>query len=129
MRAGNLDRVIEIETNTPVIDPGSGEHVPAWSPLATMRAQIVEQSTEEFFKAGGILSDDTVVFRTRYVVGVTTMSRILYAGRYYNIGQIKEIGRRQGLELRAAAGEYALVGMHSLDFSDPANSMYLALLF
>ena len=133
MRAGNLDRTIVIESYVSQGQDETGQEIDGWTTLATMRAQIVQASTDEYFAAGGITSDLNTIFRTRYVAGVTSQSRILFESRYYNIGEIKEIGRRRGLELRAAAGEAALIADDtdgpSLDFSDPDNSQYIALVF
>lgn len=102
MRAGKLDRVIRIDRySTSGID-GYGSPAPAWEALATLRAQMLQSGTEEFIRNGAI--DETIViFRTRYLDGVTTADRVHHAGRYYNIKEIKEIGRRNGLELRAIA--------------------------
>jgi head-tail adaptor len=43
----------------------------------------------------------TVIFRTRFLEGVTLADRIAFNGGYFNIKHVGEIGRRRGLELRA----------------------------
>ncbi|TPJ53172.1 head-tail adaptor protein, partial [Mesorhizobium sp. B2-6-7] len=52
MRAGKLDRELVIERATTTIDE-YGNTIEAWAPLATMRAQLVTASTEEFQRAYG----------------------------------------------------------------------------
>jgi SPP1 family predicted phage head-tail adaptor len=75
-----------------------------WSALATMRAQLVEASADEFMRQGlGQLTERTVLFRTRFLEGVTTVDRVTYDGRIYTISGVKELGRRNGLEIRARA--------------------------
>lgn len=99
MRAGKLDKTISIEALTQTIDD-YGNPVDAWTPFATLRAQIIEASTEEFQRAYGVGGETAIVFRTRYIDGVTLDAHVMYGGQPHNIIEIKEIGRRRGLELR-----------------------------
>lgn len=102
MRAGSLDRRIEI--GLPVNAGNSGEPwvpgAPAWQSLAFVRAQLVQGSTEEFIRAFGEEHQGAAVFRIRYLAGVTLTHRVRYDGRTFDLKEIKEIGRRRGLELR-----------------------------
>jgi SPP1 family predicted phage head-tail adaptor len=101
-RVGTLDRTIVIErVSTTLNDYGVPQET--WAPLATMRAQVVQASTEEFIRQFGASSETAIIFRTRWLDGVTPADRIKYAGRQHNIREVKEIGRRRGLELRAVA--------------------------
>lgn len=98
MRAGKLDRIITIQSFTNTVNE-YGTPIETWTDVATLRAQIIQSSTEEFLTGGA--SDETVViFRTRFLPGVTGASRVLYQGGEFNIREVKEIGRRVGLELR-----------------------------
>lgn len=102
MRAGKLDRSITIQSFSNTVD-SYGTPVETWTTLATLRAQIVQASTEEFIRAGGASPETVVIFRTRFIDGVTTSHRVVSAGRNLNIKEVKEIGRREGLELRCIA--------------------------
>lgn len=102
MRAGKLDRSIAIERISETV-ADSGSVVTAWTNVATVRAQIVQQSASEFLTGFGEAENGTVIFRIRYLAGITTGDRITYEGTAYNIKEIAEIGRRRGLELRAVA--------------------------
>jgi SPP1 family predicted phage head-tail adaptor len=102
MRAGKLDRTITLERKSETVSD-SGAIVPAWTNIATVRAQIVTQSAVEFLTGFGEAESGTIVFRIRYLPGITTADRVSYAGQAYNIKEITEIGRRRGLELRAVA--------------------------
>lgn len=103
MRAGKLDRTIKIQGFTNTVNE-YGTPVQAWTDKATLRAQIIQSSTEEFIR-GGAVDEAVVIFRTRWLGGVTTADRIEYEGVAFNLKETKEIGRRKGLELRAVRSE------------------------
>jgi SPP1 family predicted phage head-tail adaptor len=102
MRAGNLDRTIVIQAYSSTIDE-YGTPVEAWTDLATMRAQIVQASTDEFVRNYGEGAESVIVFRTRWLDGVTAEHRVTYEDAGFNIKEVKEIGRRRGLELRCVS--------------------------
>ncbi|MNV91444.1 Phage head-tail joining protein [compost metagenome] len=68
-----------------------------------MRAEIVQQSATEFLTGFGEAESGTIIFRIRYLPGITTADRVTYAGMAYDLKEVTEIGRRRGLELRAVA--------------------------
>ncbi|WAJ30952.1 phage head closure protein [Antarcticirhabdus aurantiaca] len=100
MRAGSLDRSIQIDAYSPGAPDEYGVSQPGWSPFLTIRAQLVTMSTEEFLRASGEASESVLVFRTRYLAGVTNAHRLTFESRQFDIKEVKEIGRRAGLELR-----------------------------
>lgn len=102
MRAGKLDRTISIERKAETVSP-TGAVVSAWLNIATVRAEIVTQSASEFLTGFGEAENGTIVFRVRYLAGITTADRVSYAGQVYDLKEVTEIGRRRGLELRAVA--------------------------
>ncbi|WP_246811388.1 phage head closure protein [Mesorhizobium sp. AA22] len=83
-----------------LVDDGTGNQTETWTPLATLRAQLIEASTEEFIRSYGASSETATIFRTRYMAEVTLADRVSYNGQPHNLIEIKEIGRRRGLELR-----------------------------
>lgn len=99
MRAGKLDRVIDIVRVTSETDP-YGNPIETEETIATLRAQLIEASTEEFQRAYGASGETAIVFRTRFLDDVTLADRVEYEGDSYNILALKEIGRRRGLEIR-----------------------------
>lgn len=103
MRAGKLDKSIMIERLVETIDE-YGVRREAWTPIRTVKAQIVQASAEEFLRSGGIAAESIVIFRTRYIEGLTPADRIVSGDHIYDLKEIKEIGRRRGLELRAVGG-------------------------
>nr|WP_313010700.1 phage head closure protein [Brucella intermedia] len=102
MRAGKLDRKITIERKTKTKTP-TGGIVESWLDVATMRAEIVQQSATEFLTGYGEAENGSIVFRLRYLGGITTADRVTYNGTAYNLKEIKELGRHRGLELRGVA--------------------------
>ncbi len=99
MRAGKLDRTISIQRQTETV-AASGAVASAWTNLATVRAEVVQASAVEFIRAFGEAEETAVIFRVRYIAGVTTADRVSFGGAAFNIAETKEIGRRRGLELR-----------------------------
>lgn len=100
MRAGTLDRTITLQSVTTTVDD-YGTPAEAWTDFATVRAQLVQASTTEYLRTYGETATKADIFRIRWLDGVTDRHRIVYNGGNYNIRQVTEIGRRQGLELRA----------------------------
>lgn len=103
MRAGKLDRSITFQSYTSGVDELGNPAGMVWSDIATVRAEIVQASTEEFIRAYGASDETLVIFRIRWLAGIKNADRIVYAGQNHNIKEIKEIGRRRGLEIRTVA--------------------------
>lgn len=99
MRAGLLDRTITVE-RVVTAQTGTGAVAETWTTLATLRTQLVQTSVEDFVRAYGSSTEAVIIFRTRYLSGVTLADRVSYGGTAFRIKDIKEIGRRRGLELR-----------------------------
>lgn len=99
MRAGNLDRTIVITQCAPDIDR-NGTMSMTWTVVATMRAQLLQNATDDMIGDGGSQTQKTVVFRTRWLDDVTLERRVTYVGQEFEIKEIKELGRRRGLDLK-----------------------------
>lgn len=102
MRAGSLDRTISIQRATETRDE-FGTVTTTWATVAEIRAALLQASTSEFLQGAGLAGEAAAIFRMRYLDGVTVRDRVLYAGVAHDIKEVKEIGRRQGLELRTVA--------------------------
>jgi SPP1 family predicted phage head-tail adaptor len=96
---GRMDRRIAIERQTEAVKP-SGDVVKAWTPLAVVWAEVLQQSVSEFFTGYGEAETGTVIFRVRYRPGITTADRVTFNGQRYDLKEIKELGRFEALELR-----------------------------
>ena len=108
MRAGRLDRLIDIEepieTRT-----DSGDVSVTWEKVATVWASIEFDSGGETDSGSGELARSNEIFRIRWRRGLTAKHRIAWRPektaekRYYDIRSITEIGRREGFVITASA--------------------------
>lgn len=98
MRAGNLDRIIEIQRRTTGLDL-YGTVIDAWTTVATMRAQLLKNATDDREGERGHTTDATLTFRMYYFASLSLNDRLLYEGQQYEVKQISEIGRRVGMDV------------------------------
>lgn len=101
MKAGPLDRTVTIQRVT-LVDDGYSS-VETWADWQTVPAQVIQQSGREFFAAAAVQAEQRVLFRMRWLDGVTVLDRVSHEGRPHNIVGIKELGRREGTELMTVA--------------------------
>lgn len=99
MRAGKLRHAIRIERMTRTQDD-YGAETERWVLLFLAKAEIIMQTTGEFIRDYGSASERTTVFRIWFDRRVTVADRVIHDRRAFDIIEIKEIGNRQGLELR-----------------------------
>jgi SPP1 family predicted phage head-tail adaptor len=105
MFAGSLDRRIVIERATATTN-GFGEAVLTWVPLVEVWAHVMEVPDGEVWRAAEVQATITTRFQIRYnatTKTITPKDRIVYEGKTFDISRIKELQRRVGLELTAAA--------------------------
>ncbi len=100
MQAGKLDRFIRIERQAETV-AASGAVSATWALVATVRAELVRQTSTEFLSGFGEGESGTLIFRIRYLAGITTADRVVHDGHAYGLQEVAEIGRKRGLELRA----------------------------
>lgn len=101
MLAGRLDRKITLQKPTTTTDE-YGEEETTWDDFRSVWADIQKQSGREMFEAGK-LAEVEIVFKIRYLSEITPEWRIQYDGKDFDITHIKEIGRRNGLEIAGTA--------------------------
>lgn len=99
MKSGKLTETIRIERASASINE-AGTPTETWGRLAVLRAERVDQTTEEFIRGFGASDEELVVFRFRFFDGITSADRLIWRGLAFNIKQITPIGRRKGIELR-----------------------------
>lgn len=105
MEAGKLDRRITLERYTTTYNEFN-EPVEAWTTLGRVWASKRDVSDRERVAAAEVSAEISTRFQIRYSSTVADLSpkdRLTYEGRIYNISAVKEIGRREGLEISAAA--------------------------
>lgn len=99
MKAGRLTEEIRIERSTSTINE-YGTPTTTWAKLAVLRAEKVEQTTTEYIRNFGASDEEVVIFRTRFLDGITNADRLIWRGNAFNIQSVATIGRRTGVELR-----------------------------
>lgn len=99
MRAGKLRYQIRIQSFSETIDDYG---VPSldWADVVTLRAELIQQSTGEFIRAQGAVEDEILIFRTRYVEGITNAMRVLFKGNPHDIREIAPDPMQRHMELR-----------------------------
>lgn len=99
MRSGKLIETIRIEASEDgVNDYGTAET--RWTHRATVRAERIDQTTEEYMRSHGASDEEAVSFRIRHLDSVANADRVIWKGQPFEIRQITPMGRRKGLELR-----------------------------
>jgi SPP1 family predicted phage head-tail adaptor len=106
-RLGKLDRWITIQSKT-VSRTALGDPTETWGTLASVWAEVQPLSGREYFdgQASQRVSSKACRFRIRYLAAVSkdTQLRVLHDdGLTYDIKNIAELGRRDGLELTGEA--------------------------
>ena len=101
MRSGKLDRLIKIKRQgaSAIGDYGEPQDG-ADGVIHTLRASLIEASSEEFIRDFGADTEEITIFKTRFVDDIKTSDTVDYAGRIHDIKELKELGRRRGLEIR-----------------------------
>ena len=99
----NLDRRLRIEraTTTP---NAFNEPVETWSLFANVSAAKVDVSDAEQLRAaavGATLTTRFLIRWTRTMAGVTAKFRGVCEGRTYEFTGVKDLGRREGIEITA----------------------------
>jgi SPP1 family predicted phage head-tail adaptor len=105
LNAGDLDRRITIQRATETRDAFNNP-IPSWSALATLWASKEDVRDSERLAAQELGADITTRFRIRWSELAETISpldRILFGDRIFEIVAVKEISRREGIEISATA--------------------------
>lgn len=105
MDAGRLDRRIVLKRRKSGVN-GFGEPLDEWSTLATVWAHVAPVSDGERWRAGETLAAKLCRFTIRWSQAVAVLDprdQIEYDGRTWDIQGVKEMARREMLEITAAA--------------------------
>ena len=103
MRPGTMDRRITLERLTVTTDPIYGTQIESWRPLGMVWAEVRQQGGREFLARDMMMAQKRVVFYLRWISGLTILDRVEFEGTLHNIQEVREIGRRDGVELHTVA--------------------------
>ncbi|WP_157014893.1 phage head closure protein [Mesorhizobium xinjiangense] len=102
MRAGKIDRRLTIRRFTVVGTNPLNEDIYDWADIATVWAQQRPNRGNERFAAQQIAGSAVMTFHIRYR-DVSVTDRLRYAGKEWNITDVREIGRGVVTEIDAVA--------------------------
>jgi SPP1 family predicted phage head-tail adaptor len=105
MDAGRLDRRIVIQRATTTAN-SFNEPISTWATLATVWAKAEPVSDGERQRSGETLADKKYRFTIRWSYDVSEVDprdRVVFDGRTYDVSGVKEMGRREFIELTATA--------------------------
>jgi SPP1 family predicted phage head-tail adaptor len=105
MQAGRLDRRIALQRASVAAD-AFNEPVPSWTTFATVWAEAKPVLDAERQQAGQTLASKSYRFTIRYsptVANLDPRDRVTFDGRDYDVQGVKEMGRREFLEITATA--------------------------
>jgi SPP1 family predicted phage head-tail adaptor len=106
MTAGKYDRRITLQRATATDDGFSSDGEISWSDIATVWSSATPVRDSEKIAAGQTLATIVYRFEIRFsstVADLGPKDRVLFDGLELNIHGVKPIGRREGLEITAAA--------------------------
>lgn len=105
LAAGKLDRRVTIQRYG-ISYNGNNEPIEAWTDLDTVWASVEYASDGEKVRAASVGATISVRFQVRYsstVRDVNPKDRVSFEGKLFDIAGVKELARREGLEISAAA--------------------------
>lgn len=104
MNAGNLDRRVQFQRAARIDDGIQVKFGPYENHGSKVWASKTPISDGEKYRAGAVGTDATARFRVRYSAfsaGITGSGRLLCEGKTFAITGLKEIGRRELIEITA----------------------------
>jgi len=105
MKAGKLDRRITLQRYAITYNENN-EPLETWTDFATVWASANPVSDGERIRAAEVGATISMRFQIRYSSQVDALNpkdRVRFDGRIFDISGIKELERREGLEISAAA--------------------------
>ena len=102
MNFSKMDRRITILTYAPTRDAAGGT-TDAWEDGAEVWAERRDQPGREVLAAGQVNAATGALFFIRYRGDIGAKDRLRCEGLEYDIASLREIGRRDGLEIAATA--------------------------
>ena len=100
MRSEKLDKRITFESFTDAKDD-YGQEIRTWSTFASCWAGIKLNIGKENYIANEKVKERIVDFKIRWRTDLTNEMRIIYSSNYYDIQDIVELGREDGIIIRA----------------------------
>jgi len=104
MKSGKFDRLVTLQHFTSSRDPATNELIEAWVELATVWASFRQSAGREFLQTSTSVAERKAVFGVRWRDDLSAGgNRVQYSGESWEIEEVREIGRKIGLELHCIA--------------------------
>lgn len=105
MKAGELDRRVDLQSATATNDPDYNEETLTWATYATVWAKVEYHNSQRAWReeedAGRMFAERDMYISIRWRDDVTYEHRLVFENNTYQIiGRPREIGRREGLKLQ-----------------------------
>lgn len=94
-----MDRQAELQSKAATAST-NGERAGAWTTYETVWATVRETPAREIIAGNTEQAQKTLILFIYYHSSVTERHRVLFEGDAYDIENIREIGYREGMELR-----------------------------
>jgi len=103
LRAGQLRHSIIIQKPT---DANTyGKVASAWATHATVFAEVMPQTGSEYWSAKQTQEKEPIIFRIRYVAGITEKMRVSFNSKIYDINSVVNVSQRN-IEILLVTEEY-----------------------
>jgi len=105
LAAGNMDHRITLERFTTTVD-AYNEPIKAWGAFAVRWASYEPLSDGERLRSGETSAQTSARFVIRWSSDVASLNpkdRLIFNGVVHDIQHVKDIGRREGIEITTAA--------------------------
>jgi SPP1 family predicted phage head-tail adaptor len=106
VRAGELDRQVEIQKRAQVQAP-AGEVIDSWDPVQRLWASKRDMRASERWAANQRVAELATVWFMRWFPGWEAIRadthRLVYRDQVFEIHGVREIGRREGIEIATVA--------------------------
>ena len=104
MRAGLLREQIVIQSRADAVN-AYGQPVPAWTTFATVWASCEPGRGREYFDAQGLQVVEPMRFRIRWLSGLTTLHKIVYNSKTFDIDYVEDfLERDREMHVYASTG-------------------------
>lgn len=92
MEKFNLD--ITIQQNSGTTTDSFGQQVELWTDVFSTFAAMITTGGREYYAAQKLNAETTAVFKIWYQAGITTLMRIKYGERYFNILSANDVDEK-----------------------------------
>ena len=111
MKAGELDRTIELFSPSAGVDDGYTNQPAGYASQGTRKAKYVPAMLREVFEAAGREAKLPAIFEVRSDTLTRTIDetwRLSFEGDTYDCKGVEQVGRRKGIRIEAMAADNGL---------------------